>query len=169
MGELNIWCVAVVLYCGAILGDNSSYWLGRRYGMNLFYILAKWPVFRKFVSDDFEEKGREFFHKRGAAAVFFARLCGPFSWIAPAFAGAFRHRYPRFFLFNVFGVIVGIGEFLVVGYLFGYHVEEIAAWLRRLGIVPVLIVSFVLVWILRINYLRRLGKKDGEGQMTACN
>src|SRR3990167_3403522 len=35
-GVLNIWVVAFVLILGGILGDSSSFALGRRYGASVF-------------------------------------------------------------------------------------------------------------------------------------
>lgn len=139
-GTLNIWFVALVLYIGGILGDNSSYWLGRRYGMNLFSFLSKKPVIGRYFHDEATSRGISFFRRKGEAAVFFARLCGPFSWFVPALAGAYRQRYSRFLLFNTCGVILGIGEFLIVGYLLGNNIEEIINWIQRIGMIPPLIV-----------------------------
>jgi membrane-associated protein len=149
-GKLNIWAVAGVLYCGAILGDNSSYWLGRRYGINLFDVLSKWPVIRHFFKESYKEKGIQFFRKRGEAAVFFARLCGPFSWFVPALAGVFQQRYCRFIIFNTLGIIIGIGEFLVLGYLFGNHLDQIVVGLQRIGILPVaiLVLTAMILFVL---------------------
>ncbi|WP_024786692.1 MULTISPECIES: DedA family protein [unclassified Lebetimonas] len=38
MGILNIWIVTFVLYLGGIVGDNISYFLGRKYGMQLYFL-----------------------------------------------------------------------------------------------------------------------------------
>lgn len=156
-GKLNIWAVAGVLYCGAILGDNSSYWLGRRYGINLFDVLSKWPVIRHLFKESYKEKGIQFFRKRGEAAVFFARLCGPFSWFVPALAGAFQQRYCRFIIFNTLGIIIGIGEFLVLGYLFGNHFDQILVGLQRLGILPVAILVSTAVILFALSRRRWKG------------
>ena len=157
-GMLNIWAVAGVLYCGAILGDNSSYWLGRKYGINVFDVLSKWPVFKHFFKESYKEKGIFFFRKRGEAAVFFARLCGPFSWFLPALAGAFQQRYLRFIIFNTLGIVVGIGEFLIVGYLLGNHLDQILLGLQRLGIIPIIILISAVIGLFWLS--RRKGKRN---------
>lgn len=143
-GTLDIWPVAGVLYAGGILGDNCSYWLGRCYGMELFNRLAKWPPARRYFRHTSYEKGISFFHRRGSSAVFFARLSGPFSWFVPALAGVFQLRYPRFILFNTLGVVLGIGEFLVLGYFFGTNLDSIVIWLARLGYIPLVIILLIL-------------------------
>ena len=57
MGALNIWAVLAVLYAGGIFGDNTSYWLGRRYGSSLFAHLARWPVVGRLVHHDNYQRG----------------------------------------------------------------------------------------------------------------
>jgi membrane-associated protein len=153
IGKLNIWIVAAVLYIGGILGDNCSYWLGRRYGMTLFQTLAQQPLVGRFFGDEMMKKGVSFFRSKGDGAVFFARLCGPCSWVIPAFAGAFKQRYGRFIFFNTFGVIIGIGEFLVLGYLFGNNLGEIMGLIQRFGVIgPLVIFSFLLLyWFSRLK------------------
>lgn len=148
IGKLDIWGVAAVLYGGGILGDNSSYWLGRRYGMQVFEVLCRWPFMGRFFHEDMRCKGTSFFYRRGEAAVFFARLSGPFSWVIPAMAGMFQQRYSRFIFFNTLGIFVGIGEFLVVGYLLGNNLDRFTLWLTKLGYIPIgIIVSLVAVFL----------------------
>jgi membrane-associated protein len=89
------------------------------------------------------QKGIDFFHRRGAFAVFAARLSGPFSWVMPAMAGAFRLKYPTFLQFNTLGVILGISQFIVLGYFFGSHLHEILGWLERYGLAITLILALL--------------------------
>lgn len=131
MGSLDILLVGLVLIGGGILGDNCSYWLGRRYGFTLFTTLGKWPLAKRFFTPCSYQRGLTFFRKKGDAAVFLARLCGPFSWFVPALSGAFGQRYHRFVMFNSLGVILGIGEFLVIGYFFGSQLETVLAFIGR--------------------------------------
>ncbi len=156
-GTLDIWLVALLLYAGGILGDNVSYWLGRTFGPEFLEKCGRRPVVSRLIPAGTWEKGSAFFHKWGGAAVFWARLSGPFSWFIPALAGSFQQPYCRFALFNALGVIIGIGEFLVLGYLLGDNLERISAWLTRFGYIPLaLIVALLpaLFW-LRWHRLRQ--------------
>lgn len=125
MGILNVWAVLGVMYAGGILGDNASYWLGRRYGAVLFDHLMCWPLVGRLFHEDNYRRGVEFFGRRGAAAVFIARLSGPLSWIMPAMAGVFRLDYAGFLRWNTLGVVVGIGQFVVAGYYFGAYLPTL--------------------------------------------
>jgi membrane-associated protein len=122
-----------VLYAGGILGDNASYWLGRYFGMSLFESLVRWPLIGKLVHQDNYRRGVAFFERRGAIAVFVARLCGPLSWVMPTMAGVFRLDYATFLCFNTLGIMIGIGQFIVVGYFFGENLPAILQYAERFG------------------------------------
>ncbi len=110
---LNIWLVMVTLYTGAILGDTSSYWIGRAIGTSIFHERKKYLNFINY------RKVEKLLEKYGPGGIFLARLVGPFSKLAPVTAGIFEIPFKTFLLYNIPGVIVGCGEFIVAGYFFG--------------------------------------------------
>jgi membrane-associated protein len=140
MGILNVWAVLAALYAGGIVGDNASYWLGRRFGSSLFDHLARWPLVGRLMHHDNYRRGIAFFERRGAVAVFAARLSGPLSWVMPAMAGMFRLDYATFLRFNTLGIIFGIGQFIAVGYFFGEYLPLILGLADRFG--PAILASF---------------------------
>ncbi|RPJ14883.1 MAG: DedA family protein [Deltaproteobacteria bacterium] len=151
-GTLDWPVVAAVLFLGGILGDNASYWLGRLFGLPLYDALGNWPIVGRFLSRERYRRGAGFFERHGPLAVFLARLAGPFSWIVPSLAGAYRMPYRTFIFYNVFGVVAGIGQFLLVGYFLGHNLEDLSRWLDCLGVFSVvllLVVLGVLGWFSR--------------------
>jgi membrane-associated protein len=118
-GVLDIWLVLIALYGGAILGDSSSYFIGRKIGSSIFHER------NKFLSIKNYKRVEQLLEKHGLKAIFFARLIGPFNKIAPALAGIFEIPFQKFLLYNIPGVIVGCGEFIVAGYFFGNQYELI--------------------------------------------
>lgn len=147
MEVLNVWLVLVAVYMGGILGDNASYWLGRHFGTKLFDTLARLPLMGRLAHIGNYQRGVEFFERRGAIAIFVARLSGPLSWIMPAMAGIFRLNYATFVRFNTLGIIIGIGQFIVVGYFFGAYLPTIFNYAERYGVTSLsllLAVSLVL-------------------------
>ena len=162
MGALDLWLVMTALYAGGIGGDNLSYWLGRHYGIPLFGQLARWPWVGRVIHDANHQRGMEFFERRGAMAVLIARLSGPLSWVTPAMAGVFRLNYATFVRFNALGVIIGIGEFILIGYFFGNHLPAILAWFSNMSATIALIAALIAVlgfcsWY----YLTRLKARKG--------
>lgn len=141
MEILDLWAVMALLYAGGLLGDNLSYWLGRHYGPSLFDRLAAWPLVGRLLHQNNYQRGREFFRRRGAMAVLTARLSGPLSWVTPALAGTFHLDYPTFVRFNTVGVVIGIGEFILVGFFFGGSLPRILHWLDQAGIALAILVA----------------------------
>jgi membrane-associated protein len=105
--------------------------MGRYYGASLFERLAHWPGVGRLMHSDNYQRGVDFFQRRGAVAVFTARLSGPLSWVMPAMAGVFRLNYPTFLRFNTLGVMIGIGQFILLGYFFGGQLESLLAWFHQ--------------------------------------
>jgi membrane-associated protein len=157
MGILNIWIVSVLFYTGGILGDTTSYLLGRYYGQTFFIHFGRGRFLGRVFTEKNYRKGEDFFKRHGAWSIFLARLSGPFSWITPALAGIFRVEYRRFALFNTPGVLLGIGEFILVGYLFGRHYEKVIhlAWEYM-----VIAIFVVLALVLVYRWLRRRAPRN---------
>jgi len=124
-GVLNIWFVTSALILGGVLGDSSSFALGRRYGASVF------KEHNKIFNHTNYQKGLNFFEKYGTKAIFFARLLGPVSWITPFLAGTYKVPYQKFLLYNIAGVTVGIGQFLIVGYFFGSNYGVILSVIKN--------------------------------------
>jgi membrane-associated protein len=139
-GTLSLPLVVLVTFGGSILGDSTSYWIGREFGAGLFKE-------RRFLFNPANlERGRKFLERFGARAVFLARLLGPVTWVTPFFAGVYRTPYRQFLLYDVLGVCVGVGQFIVVGYLFGNNYQSVLTVIRHYTmevIVAVLAVALV--------------------------
>jgi membrane-associated protein len=132
---LNIWLVAFALYVGAILGDSSSYWIGRIIGKSIFHER------KKFLNIKNYKKVEGILEKYGPEAIFLARLIGPFNKIAPVLAGVFEIPFGTFLLYNIPGVLIGVGEFIVVGYFFGNRYELVLWWIERYFLLFFLLVA----------------------------
>jgi membrane-associated protein len=124
-GVLDIWIVAAALIAGGVLGDSTSFFIGKRYGTSFF------KEHNKVFNHTNYQKGLDFFAKYGTKAVFFARLLGPVSWITPFLAGTYKVPYRTFLAYNIAGVTVGIGQFLILGYFFGSKYRDIISILKQ--------------------------------------
>jgi membrane-associated protein len=129
---LNILLVTASLFIGAALGDNTSYFIGKRTGPSLF------KEGRLVMNMDNYRKGETFFKHYGNKAIFLARIMGPFSWITPFLAGVYKVHYRTFFIYNVLGISIGVGQFMVAGYFFGEQYKVLlkySAYLILIGII----------------------------------
>ncbi len=160
-GVLDLGPVAAALCTGGLLGDHSSYWLGRRCGVGLLARPAGRALHRMHT------RGLEFFRRRGASAVFWARLAGPLSWVTPALAGAFELDYRTFLTFNTPGVMLGIGEFLLIGYCFGAHLGALRAALKASAPVVAAAAAVLLaLLVLARRRPQRLSRTDGAARWS---
>lgn len=158
IGLANLWYVVIVLYAGGILGDHSSYWIGRHWGKTIYTYLGTKLFFRKFLTVYNFERGSTFFKKYGGWSIFAGRFLGPVSWITPFLAGNFKMSYRRFTIFDFPAVILGIGQFIVVGYFLGRNYQPLLYVLQRY----ILISIFIIIIIVTTAYIyRRILLKTG--------
>ncbi len=123
MGVLNIFVVCMVLFLGGILGDSSSYFLGRKFGGKWLLKKKKKTFLTKIFPVEKVEKSKKFLQKHGGKSVFFARFMGPVAWFAPFLAGAHSVPFSSFLRYDVLGASLGIGQFVLAGFLFGKNYQ----------------------------------------------
>ncbi|MCJ8325400.1 MAG: DedA family protein [Rhizobiales bacterium] len=117
LGSGKGWNLVFLVFLGAILGDQSSYLIGRLYGTKIFSRF-KSPKRRRFIA-----RGRLMIKKYGARFVFTSRFLGPVSWVAQAMAGTYKLNYFRYTLASVSSAIIAISQFIVIGYLSAIGIE----------------------------------------------
>ena len=142
-GVLNIWLVYLVCVLGGILGDSSSFLIGWRWGHP--FVKRHFKRSNRYLTPHTYAKTRKLLRKHGPKAVFIARLLGPFAWVTPFFVGTMRMPYRTFLLYNIPGVIIGIGEFMLIGYLFGYASVRVLAMLGEYAIMASVAVGVALL------------------------
>ncbi|MDD3816140.1 MAG: LssY C-terminal domain-containing protein [Desulfocapsaceae bacterium] len=113
---------------GAIVGDNTNYYLGRRYG-------ARW--LEKgiwFLKSNHIEKTRSFMDAHGAKSVFLARFLPSAKEIVPFIAGSVRMDKRTFMLWNILGAVGWGLEWVFAGYIFAQSLNLAEIWLSRAGL-----------------------------------
>jgi len=110
----NIYLLAGLLMCAAILGDNVGYFLGYHTGPRIF----SRPKSR-FFRPDHLQRTREFYDKHGGRAVVYARFVPIVRTCTPFIAGVARMRYARFLLFSLCGGVFWIAFMMTLGFELG--------------------------------------------------
>ena len=142
-GRLSIAGVIVAAALGAVLGDIGGYWLGHRGGTALL---------KRVTGSRYEEhisKGRVFFNRYGAGAVFLARFVPFVRVVAANMAGMSGMPFSKFMMFNSTGGIAWAFMMGSLGYFFGNNLAYLDSLIKRVGIGVVLAVMFIAaaVWI----------------------
>ena len=137
----------VAAACGAILGDNIGFWIGREGGYRLV------RRYGHYIGLD-ERKlklGLYLFRQHGGKVVFFGRFVAVLRAFAAFLAGTNRMPWPRFFLFNALGGIVWASLYGTGGYLLGNNIHRLTGPVGRITIVLAVLLIFVLLVIVRRN------------------
>lgn len=115
-----------VALVGVVAGDNSLFFLGRRYGTGLVaYIGIGRPRSRRQI-----EWLKRFMHRHGHRAIFYARFVAGLRALVYLTAGSLGVRPLRFFLYDLAGAVISVPIVVTLGYLFG---NELEVALRYIG------------------------------------
>lgn len=111
---LSIGVLWVLLMVAAFLGDNTNYFVGRKFGAMVFTREKS-----LFLNPDNLRKTQEFYMKYGARTIIYARFMPIFRTLVPFVAGVGAMAYSRFIKFSLIGAVLWITSFLIAGYYFG--------------------------------------------------
>ncbi|MEZ9232992.1 LssY C-terminal domain-containing protein [Vibrio amylolyticus] len=118
----GVWLGAVLVFTGGWTGEQASYWIGRAMGKGAQRKLTRWlPKSRKTIA-----RVRLFMFRNERSVLIFSRLLGPIAWVVPFLAGVNRIPCLRFTFLSGIGLILGVGQFIILGYLLSYGVESIS-------------------------------------------
>jgi len=144
-GRLSIQYVILSAALGAILGDMGGYWIGRRGGA---------AILKRILGRHYEAhliKGRAFFDRYGAGAVFLARFVPVVRVVGANLAGMTEMPFSKFALFNVAGGMTWAVTMGSLGYFFGNNLPYFEALLSRLGVGLLIAIGLIAaaIWISR--------------------
>ncbi len=144
-GSMDLLPTLIWATLGAVLGDGSSYFIGRHYHQRLRVI---WP-FRKYPQ--MIARGVDFFHKHGGKSIFLARFVGPVRPLLPAVAGMLDMPARRFFLFNTSSALLWSPAYIMPGVLFGASLGVVAEIAGHLALLLALLVALLWFswWLMR--------------------
>ena len=114
-GHYSIESVIAVAAAGAIIGDNTGYWIGRIGGRAL---LRRVPLIRHEI-ERVLPRAERFFGKHGPKTVFVARFVAVLRITAAWLAGVSHMQWWRFAAFDAAGSILWATVFGLVSYEFG--------------------------------------------------
>lgn len=156
-GSLSILTLNLVLPICAILGDATSYAIGRALGPRLFTRPKS-----RFFNPEHLKAAHAFYEKHGGKAIIIARFMPIVRTFVPVVAGAAQMPYARFATFNVVGGFAWVLSMTIVGYYLGGF-EIVRMHLEKL-IIAVVVIS-VLPGV--IAWWRNRGKSGDAGKAEA--
>ncbi len=114
IGAMHIAYAIPLLISAVLAGDNTNYWIGRKIGPKVFSKEKS-----RFFNKEYLDRTNRFYDKHGRITVILARFLPIIRTFAPFVAGIGRMTYRTFLLFSVFGALLWVNSFILIGYFFG--------------------------------------------------
>ena len=146
---LNLLLLSALCIAAGILGNTTGYIFGRKVGPAMFNWKDRFLFKQKYL-----HQAKEFYDKRGGAAIVFARFLPFIRTFAPIVAGIVAMDKKKFSFYNIVGCMAWVLSMLFIGHYlnafvkkeFGIdleaHLEIIVIAIVLLTTAPVLIKMF---------------------------
>ncbi len=134
----DIWVLLVTIPIAAIAGDQTGYWIGRKFGPPLF----NRPDSR-FFKREYVDQTAAFFEKHGPRAIILARFVPIVRAFVPVMAGTSHMHYRTFLTYDIIGGILWGAGVTTLGYFLGQiefvknNIEFILLGVVAASVVPV--------------------------------
>jgi membrane protein DedA with SNARE-associated domain len=115
----------LVSLVGVVAGDNSLFFLGRRFGTGLVrYFGISRPDSQLQI-----ERIRGFMDRHGHRAIFYARFLAGLRALIYLTAGSFGVSPSRFLIYDFAGAVISVPVVVSIGYVFGGELEAVIHYL----------------------------------------
>lgn len=121
-GEIDLLPLIGLVWICAVLGDTTSFYIGRRLGRD--FLERNGP--RVKITHERLEQVEGYFDRHGGKTILVGRFIGLVRALAPFIAGASRLPYGRFIPFSVVGTGLWATAFCVLGYVFWRSFDQVA-------------------------------------------
>jgi membrane protein DedA with SNARE-associated domain len=151
-GRLNIVLVALLAFCGALIGDNIGFAIGHFGGRRLAERFGRYV----FLTPERLDKATDFFERHGGKIIIIARFVEGLRQANGIIAGTSGMHWRRFLVFNAIGAALWVGVWVTIGYVSGSHIDSIyAAAIRYDAYIGIAVVVLLIAYIARRLIRRR--------------
>ena len=114
-GTLNIAILIPLLIVAALLGDNTNYFIGSRFGVRVFDL--NWKLLKR----EYLERTETFYEKHGGYTLIMARFVPIVRTFAPFAAGLGTMKYRTFLMYCIAAAVLWVSSISTLGYVLGSH------------------------------------------------
>lgn len=158
-GHFHLGYVMLTATCGAVIGDNIGFAVGRRLGRDFFVRYGRWF----FLTHKRMESIDRFFTKHGDKTILVARFITGLRVFAALFAGTSRMPWRRFVAYNFAGAVIWSIVIATLGYIFAPSWQVLERWVGRSGAILLIAVAIVGVIVWKVRHRRRQRALAGSG------
>jgi membrane protein DedA with SNARE-associated domain/membrane-associated phospholipid phosphatase len=121
-GEISLIVLIGIVWTAAILGDTTSFFIGRRLGRE--FILRHGP--RVKIDEARLEQVESYFERHGGKTILIGRFIGLVRALAPFVVGSSGLPYRRFIPYSIIGCGLWATTFCVLGFVFWESFDQVA-------------------------------------------
>ncbi len=155
-GRLNIVLVALLGFCGAVIGDNIGFAIGHFGGRPLVRRFGKYI----FLTDARLDKATGFFERHGGWIIIVARFIEGLRQANGIIAGISGIHWAKFLLFNAVGAALWVAVWTCIGYFSGSHINTIYDTATRYSAYLAVAAGVLLIAVIARHVVRiRRGRK----------
>ena len=159
-GQISLLLLIAIVWSCAVLGDLTSYALGRQLGRDFMVRHGE----RVKITEERLQHVEAFFERRGGLTILIGRFIGLVRAIAPFIAGASRMPLRKFIPYDVLGAGLWATTFCVLGYVFWRSFDQLTAWVSRglfaFGLFVAIVVA--IVFLVRLQRSPELQQRTRE-------
>jgi membrane protein DedA with SNARE-associated domain len=145
-GEIQLLPLIGLVWLCAVLGDTTSFYIGRRLGRR--FLEKHGP--RVKITHERLEQVEGYFERHGGKTILIGRFIGLVRALAPFIAGSSGLPYRRFVPYSIVGTGLWSTTFCVLGYVFWRSFDQVAHIVGQaifgLGVTVALIVGVVVAY-----------------------
>jgi len=149
-GEINVIVLIGLVWACAVLGDTTSFMLGRRLGREF---LVKHGA-RVKITEARLQQVEGYFERHGGKTILIGRFVGLLRALGPFIAGASRMSFRRFLPFDVVGAGLWGAFFCILGYVFWQSFDQVVEVAKRGAFALGTVITLVIGGIVAYRYLR---------------
>jgi membrane protein DedA with SNARE-associated domain len=150
-GQLSFAAVLIVGCCAALMADVVWFEIGRLRGARVLQFLCRISL----EPDYCVRRTENTFARYGAKTLLVGKLVPGISTIATPMAGVYGLAWSRFLLFDALGILLWIGMFALLGYVFSDQLEDVIAYASRFGGLLSVVIAGGLVAYVGWKYIQR--------------
>jgi len=128
-GHLNLGYVILLATVGCILGDNASFYIGRRLGRPFIEQYGRYLL----ITQKRLAYVERFLQKHGDKTIFIQRWITGVRVIGALVAGTSKMPWGRFLLFNCLGAVTWVTAISLLAYFFAVNLPLLLTVLSRSG------------------------------------
>ena len=145
-GEISLIVLIGIVWSAAILGDTTSFFIGRRLGRD--FIVKHGPRIK--IDEKRLEQVESYFERHGGKTILIGRFIGLVRALAPFVVGSSGLAYRSFIPYSIIGCGLWATTFCVLGYVFWESFDQVASVAGKatfgFGITVAVIVGCVLAY-----------------------